>query len=147
MAERWCRHGSVCGQLDTRSGLLRPRPPVGINNPIPGTFARVVPEGTPLETLGKPGAIDVLVTDSAAIRGMSACELSKALEIQPASGYHIIELNRQESKELQRRYLETILYSLEEVSRLAECPNTLYLTGRCRQALSLGRSDNQFAAR
>ena len=57
--ERWQNVGAgtaaYAGSWTPVAGLLRPRPPVGINNPIPGTFARVVPEGTPLETLGKPG--------------------------------------------------------------------------------------------
>ncbi len=71
----------------TSSGLRAAAP----NNPIPKTFARVVPEGTPLQTLGPPSAADTFVTNAQAIRGMNASQLTKALEIKPASGYHVIE--------------------------------------------------------
>jgi hypothetical protein len=53
----------------------------------------------------------------------------------------------EESKGLQRRYLEVILCLPAEDLRLAGCLNTLCPMGRCRRALSLERSDNEFTTR
>jgi hypothetical protein len=36
----------------------------GVANSVPSTMARVIPEGVPATTLGRPGAADVFVTAS-----------------------------------------------------------------------------------
>ena len=65
-----------------------------ISNPIPETFARVVPGemDAPLTTLGKVGEADVFVTDANVLRGLSAKDIPGLLRIPAdATGYRVIE--------------------------------------------------------
>ncbi|MDZ4862253.1 MAG: polymorphic toxin type 10 domain-containing protein [Gemmatimonadota bacterium] len=64
----------------------------GISNPIPATFARVAPGGTPLATMGQPGNADVFVTDATAVRGLNASQIPGRLGIpESATGYRVAE--------------------------------------------------------
>ncbi|MCB1948200.1 polymorphic toxin type 10 domain-containing protein, partial [Nitrosomonas sp.] len=67
----------------------------GINNPVPRTLARVVPDTVITRasgTLGKPNVDDVFVTAADDIRGLDAKKIAKRLTI-PASptGFRVIE--------------------------------------------------------
>jgi RHS repeat-associated protein len=64
----------------------------GISNPIPGTLARVIPDGIPAASLGRPGATDVFVTAAEDIRGLNAAQIAGRLTIQPSpTGFKVIE--------------------------------------------------------
>ncbi|MBN9401183.1 MAG: hypothetical protein J0I17_13475 ['Candidatus Kapabacteria' thiocyanatum] len=62
-----------------------------IANPIPSTMARVIAGEGPFPKLGLPDAVDVFVTDAAAIKGMNPAEISRALAIRPSDVFTIIE--------------------------------------------------------
>ena len=63
-----------------------------IANPIPATFARVVPGGTASGTMGPPGNPDVFVTDAVAVRGLNAGEIPGRLGIPSSTtGYRVTE--------------------------------------------------------
>jgi hypothetical protein len=58
----------------------------------PSTLARVVPYGTPLATLGRPGAIDVFVTAAEDIQGLNSAQIAQRLTIpESETGFHIIQ--------------------------------------------------------
>ncbi|MGH9629567.1 MAG: polymorphic toxin type 10 domain-containing protein [Bryobacteraceae bacterium] len=61
-------------------------------NPVPGTFARVVP-GTveKITTLGRPGAADVFVTAASDIRGLNATGISQRLTIPSSNSFTVLE--------------------------------------------------------
>ncbi len=64
----------------------------GVNNPVPATLARVVDAAVGARTLGAPSAVDVFVTDAAAITGMTSEGVSQALAIpRSSSGFQIFE--------------------------------------------------------
>ncbi len=48
----------------------------GVANPVPSTMARIIPEGIPAKTLGRPGALDVFVTATDDIAGMNAAQIA-----------------------------------------------------------------------
>lgn len=58
---------------------------------IRSTLARVMPEEGPFSTLGRPGAAYVLVTDPAAIQGLTLAEISETLTIPPSDTFTVIE--------------------------------------------------------
>jgi RHS repeat-associated protein len=64
----------------------------GIANPVPLTLARVIPNGMPATTLGRPGASDVFVTGASDIAGMSSKQIAQRLAIPESSaGFKVIE--------------------------------------------------------
>ncbi len=64
----------------------------GVANPVPSTMARVIPEGIPATTLGRPGASDVFVTAADDIAGMNASQIAKRLGIpESPTGFRVIE--------------------------------------------------------
>jgi hypothetical protein len=77
---------------------LPPVAPNSIANPVPSTLARVIPEGVPATTLGRPGAADVFVTAADDIAGMNAAQISQRLTIpQSPTAYRVIEFATPES--------------------------------------------------
>lgn len=65
-----------------------------IANPVPSTVARVIPEGIPATTLGRPGSVDVFVTGGSDISGMSAAQIAERLTIPGSpTGFKIIEFS------------------------------------------------------
>ena len=63
-----------------------------IANPVPGTMARVIPNGRTVTTLGRPGATDVFVTAADDIAGMSSAQIAKRLAIpESPTGFRVIE--------------------------------------------------------
>lgn len=63
-----------------------------IANPVPSTMARVIPDGIPAMTLGRPGAADVFVTAADDIAGMNASQIANRLGIpQSQTGFRVIE--------------------------------------------------------
>jgi RHS repeat-associated protein len=62
-----------------------------IANPVSETLARVVPAHLSPKTLGKPGDVDVFVTNAAELRGLSAKEIAQKLTIPESPGFKIIE--------------------------------------------------------
>lgn len=75
-------------------GLLRGALGVGstIPNPVPTTLARVIPEGIPATTLGRPGTADVFVTAAEDISGMNSAQIAQRLGIpQSSTGFKVIE--------------------------------------------------------
>jgi hypothetical protein len=63
-----------------------------VANPVPSTMARVIPEGVPATSLGRPGVADVFVTAADDIAGMNAAQIAERLTI-PGSpiGFRIFE--------------------------------------------------------
>jgi RHS repeat-associated protein len=67
-------------------------PAQGVTNALPSILARVIPEGVPATTLGRPGAPDVFVTAADDIVGMNAAEIAVRLTIPGSpSGFRIFE--------------------------------------------------------
>lgn len=63
-----------------------------ITNSVPSTMARVIPEGIPATTLGRPGAADVFVTAADDIAGMNASQIANRLSIpQSPTGFKVFE--------------------------------------------------------
>ena len=63
-----------------------------VANPVPTTMARVIPEGIPATTLGRPGAVDVYVTAAEDIAGLNAEQIARRLRIpQSPTGFRVIE--------------------------------------------------------
>jgi RHS repeat-associated protein len=63
-----------------------------VANPIPSTMARVIPEGIPATTLGRPGAADVFVTAADDIAGMNGSQIANRLGIpQSSTGFRVFE--------------------------------------------------------
>ena len=62
-----------------------------ITNPVSETLARVVPGHLSPKTLGKPGDIDVFVTNASELRGLSASEIARKLTIPESSSLKVIE--------------------------------------------------------
>lgn len=63
-----------------------------VANPVPLTMARVIPEGIPATTLGRPGAADVFVTAADDIAGMNASQIANRLGIpQSPTGFRVFE--------------------------------------------------------
>jgi hypothetical protein len=63
-----------------------------VANPVPSTMARVIPEGIPATTLGRPGAADVFVTAADDIAGMNASQIANRLGIpQSPTGFRVFE--------------------------------------------------------
>lgn len=63
-----------------------------VTNPIPATFARAIPTGTKIETIGRPDAVEAFVTDADALKGLSAGDIADAVAIDPsATGFTVIE--------------------------------------------------------
>ena len=60
-------------------------------NPVPGTFARVVPGNVSPTSLGV--ADRVFVTDAARLRGLNAVQIAEQLEIPASSSFKIIEFS------------------------------------------------------
>lgn len=61
-------------------------------NPVPATMARVIPEGIPTKTLGRPGEPDVFVTAAEDIAGMNAAEIANRLDIPlNPGGFRVVE--------------------------------------------------------
>ncbi len=59
---------------------------------LPSMVARVIPADINATTLAAPGAADAFVTDSSAIQGMNASQLSQGLTIpESPSGFQVIE--------------------------------------------------------
>jgi hypothetical protein len=55
-------------------------------------MARVIPEGIPATTLGRPGAADVFVTAADDIAGMNASQIANRLGIpQSPTGFRVFE--------------------------------------------------------
>ncbi|MEZ0469088.1 polymorphic toxin type 10 domain-containing protein [Luteimonas salinilitoris] len=70
----------------------------GIANPVPATMARVIPEGVPANTLGRPGAPDVFVTAADDISGMNASQIANRLTIESSpTGFRIFEFQTPQS--------------------------------------------------
>ena len=66
--------------------------PEGIANPVPSTMARVIPNGVPATTLGRPGATDVFVTGASDIAGLSSKQIAQRLTIaESPTGFKVIE--------------------------------------------------------
>ncbi len=63
----------------------------GVANPVSGTFARVVPGNLRPTSLGKPGDLDVFVTNARELRGLSANQIANKLAIPQTSPLRIIE--------------------------------------------------------
>ena len=64
----------------------------GISNVVPSTMARVIPNGTPATTLGRPGAGDMFVTAASDIAGMSSKQIAQRLTIaESPTGFKVIE--------------------------------------------------------
>lgn len=62
-----------------------------ITNAVPQTLSRIVPNGVPLQTLGRPGVTDVFVTAADDVAGLSASQIANRLTIPPSpTGYNII---------------------------------------------------------
>jgi hypothetical protein len=60
-------------------------------NAVPGTLARVIPEGIPASTLGAPGASDVFVTAADDVEGMNSEQIAERLTIpRSPSGCNVI---------------------------------------------------------
>jgi hypothetical protein len=63
-----------------------------VANPVPSTFARVIPEGVPATTLGRPVAADVFVTAADDIVGMNAAQIAQRLTIPGSpSGFRVVQ--------------------------------------------------------
>lgn len=63
-----------------------------VANPVPSTLARVIPEGIPATTLGKPGAVDVFVTAADDIAGMNATQIAQRLSIPSSpAGFKVVQ--------------------------------------------------------
>jgi RHS repeat-associated protein len=63
----------------------------GVANPLPRTMARVIPEGIPAKTLGRPGAADVMVTAADDIAGMNAAQIAERLTIPESPfGFRVV---------------------------------------------------------
>jgi RHS repeat-associated protein len=70
----------------------------GIANTIPETLARVIPDGIPAATLGRPGTTDVFVTAAKDIQGLNAAQIAERLTIQPSpTGFRIMEFQTPQS--------------------------------------------------
>ena len=85
--------GEVGGTLLGRAVgfFLRPGATT-LSNPIPDTLARVIPNGIPATTLGRPGSMDVFVTAASDIQGMNAAQIADRLSIQPSlTGFKVIQ--------------------------------------------------------
>jgi RHS repeat-associated protein len=98
MATGHVQWGGVGGVLDAAGDgmLLGPvfgaAAAKGIANPVPSTMARVIPNGTPATTLGRPGASDVFVTGASDIAGLSSKQIAQRLTIPESStGFRVIE--------------------------------------------------------
>lgn len=66
----------------------------GIANPVPSTMARVIPNGVPATTLGRPGASDVFVTGASDIAGLSSTQIAQRLTIpESPTGFKVIEFS------------------------------------------------------
>lgn len=63
----------------------------GITNPIPTTLARIIPGNVNPATLGRPGALDVFVTDAEGIAGMNPQQISEYLTIPYSPTYTIYQ--------------------------------------------------------
>ncbi|MGK7902351.1 MAG: polymorphic toxin type 10 domain-containing protein [Hormoscilla sp.] len=55
-----------------------------MNNPIPQTLARVMPDNINPQTLGSPRATDVFVTAAEDIQGLNAAQIAEKLTIPPS---------------------------------------------------------------
>jgi len=63
-----------------------------IANPVPGTLARVIPNGINTTTLGAPGAADVFVADAAQLEGQNAQQIAAKLAIPKSpTGFQVIK--------------------------------------------------------
>jgi len=63
-----------------------------VANPVPSTMVRVIPEGIPATTLGRPGAADVFVTAADDIAGMNASQIANRIGIpQSPTGFRVFE--------------------------------------------------------
>jgi RHS repeat-associated protein len=63
-----------------------------IANPVPGTLARVIPNGIKVTTLGAPGAVDVFVADASQLEGLNAQQIAEKLAIpQSPTGFQVIK--------------------------------------------------------
>jgi RHS repeat-associated protein len=63
----------------------------GVANPVSGTLARVVPGNLKPTSLGKPGDLDVFVTNARELRGLSANQIAGKLAIPQSSSLRVIE--------------------------------------------------------
>src|SRR5690606_4664353 len=66
-----------------------------VTNPIPETFARVVPGNVSPENIGKINQTDVFVTDANSLKGLSPKEISQKLAIPESDSFTIIEFPSQ----------------------------------------------------
>ena len=63
-----------------------------VTNPVPETFARVVPGNSTSPTLNLPSEQEAFVTNASAVRGLDAQGISETLGIpESSSGYKVIE--------------------------------------------------------
>jgi RHS repeat-associated protein len=63
------------------------------SNPVPEIIARVIPDGIPATTLGRPGVSDVYVTAAEDLAGLNATQIADRLTIPPSpTGFNVIEL-------------------------------------------------------
>jgi hypothetical protein len=63
-----------------------------VTNPVPSTMARVIPEGIPAATLGRPGTSDVFVTAASDLAGLNASQIATRLTIpESTTGFRVIE--------------------------------------------------------
>lgn len=63
-----------------------------VANAVPGTMARVIPNGRTVTTLGRPGATDVFVTAADDIAGMNSAQIARRLAIpESPTGFRVIE--------------------------------------------------------
>ncbi len=64
----------------------------GVANQVPSTMARVIPNGIPATTLGRPGASDVFATGASDIAGLSSKQIAQRLTIaESPTGFKVIE--------------------------------------------------------
>jgi RHS repeat-associated protein len=64
-----------------------------VNNPVPTTLARVIPDNINPTSLGRPGEADVFVTAAEDIRGLNASQIADKLAIDPAEAYKVYEFS------------------------------------------------------
>ncbi len=69
-----------------------------VANPVPGTLARVIPNGINATTLGAPGAVDVFVADASQLEGLNAQQIAAKLAIpESPTGFQVIQFSTPES--------------------------------------------------
>ena len=74
---------------------------IGINNPIPKTFARVIPADVNPKMLGKISDKDVFVTALEDIAGLNAKQIAQKLNIpESSSGFKIISFSSENINDL-----------------------------------------------